>query len=47
MRIPVLAHNSGGPRETVCDGKTGYLLSSKPEEWAEKMELLWKNKDLK
>ena len=45
MKIPVLAHNSGGPIETVADGETGYLLSSNPQDWAEKMDLLWRNKD--
>ena len=37
MKSPVLACNSGGPKESVLDGKTGYLLSSQPQHWAEKM----------
>jgi alpha-1,3/alpha-1,6-mannosyltransferase len=26
MEIPVVACNSGGPKESVLNGKTGYLL---------------------
>ncbi|KXJ86636.1 UDP-Glycosyltransferase/glycogen phosphorylase [Microdochium bolleyi] len=37
--VPVLAANTGGPTETVVDGKTGWLRSpDHPEEWAEVME---------
>lgn len=34
---PVLAVNSGGPKETVLDGKTGYLLEPSPAAFAAKM----------
>jgi glycosyltransferase involved in cell wall biosynthesis len=34
---PVLAVNAGGPRETVVDGVTGWLLPGTPEAFAEKM----------
>ena len=37
---PVLAVNSGGPRETVVDGVTGWLLPPTPEAFAEKMQTL-------
>ena len=40
METPVLASNSGGPKETVIEGETGFLLSKKPEDWAEKMGVL-------
>ncbi|KAJ1960066.1 Alpha-1,3-mannosyltransferase-like protein [Dipsacomyces acuminosporus] len=34
MRIPVVAVNSGGPRETVAHGKTGYLCDPTKDEFA-------------
>jgi len=34
---PVLAVNEGGHRETVVDGKTGYLLPRNPEAFVEKL----------
>lgn len=37
---PVLAVNAGGPRETVVDGVTGWLLPGTPEAFAEKMRAL-------
>lgn len=37
---PVLAVNSGGPKETILDGKTGFLLEPTPAAFAEKMLLL-------
>lgn len=40
LRVPVLAFNNGGPRETVVDGETGFLLDDDAAAWAEKMELL-------
>ncbi|KAJ1325029.1 alpha-1,3/alpha-1,6-mannosyltransferase [Microdochium nivale] len=37
--VPVLAANTGGPTETVVDGKTGWLRSpDRPGEWAEVMD---------
>ncbi|KAI8979966.1 alpha-1,3/1,6-mannosyltransferase ALG2 [Pilobolus umbonatus] len=33
-RLPVIAVNSGGPLETVVDGKTGLLLPPDPRIWA-------------
>lgn len=35
--IPVLAHNSGGPLETVSEGVTGWLRPAEEEAWAEVM----------
>ena len=37
MQRPVVAVNSGGPLETVIDGKTGFLCKPLPEDFAEKM----------
>ena len=38
-RRPVLAAKSGGPTETVVDGRTGWLCDvEKPEEWTSVME---------
>ncbi|ORX34503.1 putative glycolipid mannosyltransferase [Kockovaella imperatae] len=33
--LPVLAVNSGGPTETILDGKTGFLREPKTDAWAE------------
>lgn len=35
--VPVLAHNSGGPLETVEEGVTGWLRGGEPREWCEVM----------
>lgn len=37
---PVLAVNSGGPKETVVDGKTGFLLEPDPAVFADRLLLL-------
>jgi glycosyltransferase involved in cell wall biosynthesis len=42
---PVIAINEGGPKETIKDGKTGYLINSEIE-MAEKMQSLAENPDL-
>jgi len=34
LELPVLAHNSGGPLETIQEGVTGWLRPDKPEEWS-------------
>jgi glycosyltransferase involved in cell wall biosynthesis len=39
--VPVIAPNSGGPMESVTDGKSGYLIDGTGDvaaKWAEKME---------
>lgn len=39
-RKPVLAANTGGPKETVIDGETGWLReTSKTEDWTEVMSM--------
>lgn len=47
METPVLASNSGGPKETVIEKETGFLLSKEPEQWAEKMQVLAENMGMK
>lgn len=42
---PVIAHNSGGPRESVVDNLTGYLVEK--SDFAEKLAILIKNKPLR
>jgi glycosyltransferase involved in cell wall biosynthesis len=37
---PVIAVNSGGPKETILHGKTGYLLEPRPEDFASAMTRL-------
>ncbi|KXS20147.1 glycosyltransferase family 4 protein [Gonapodya prolifera JEL478] len=36
-RVPVVACDSGGPRESVADGVTGFLCGEDPAEWAAKV----------
>lgn len=38
MKCPVIACKSGGPLETVVDGKTGFLREGYPDQFAEAME---------
>lgn len=42
---PVISVNEGGPRETVVDGKTGFLVNS-PKEMAERMLFVSEHRDL-
>ena len=37
---PVLASNSGGPKETVVDGESGFLLNEDPFQWSKAMTTL-------
>ncbi|KAI6653994.1 Alpha-1,3/1,6-mannosyltransferase ALG2 [Oopsacas minuta] len=37
MNLPVIAHNSGGPKETIISGKTGILCESGHFEFAQAM----------
>jgi alpha-1,3/alpha-1,6-mannosyltransferase len=39
-RLPVIAVNSGGPKETVLDGSTGYLCEPTPESFAKSVSKL-------
>lgn len=45
MQKPIIACNSGGPRESILDGKTGYLLPQDAKEWGKKMLELTKNEN--
>ncbi len=38
--VPVIAVNEGGYKETIIDGKTGYLIPRDPKTLTEKIELL-------
>lgn len=42
---PVIAVNEGGPRETVVDNKTGFLVDS-PDEMADRMKFVIEHKGL-
>lgn len=37
MQCPVIAVNSGGPLETVSDGKTGFLCNQSPKAFSDAM----------
>lgn len=37
MKCCVIASNSGGPRETIVDEETGFLVEGNPNSFAEKM----------
>jgi glycosyltransferase involved in cell wall biosynthesis len=43
---PVIAVNRGGPRETVADGETGFLVDPEPAPFANAMETLADRPDL-
>lgn len=47
MKCPVIAANSGGPKETVKHETTGYLCEPTPEKFAEAMIRFIKDKELK
>lgn len=40
LGIPVIATNSGGPKESIADNLTGFLLEPEPDQWAEIMARL-------
>uniref|UniRef100_A0A0R3RXD4 Alpha-1,3/1,6-mannosyltransferase ALG2 n=1 Tax=Elaeophora elaphi TaxID=1147741 RepID=A0A0R3RXD4_9BILA len=44
MKCCVIAPNSGGPRETIVDGETGFLVKENPNSFAEKMAELVRDK---
>lgn len=44
-RLPVVAVASGGPLETVEDGRTGFLCEQTPEDFAAKMLYFYENPD--
>lgn len=45
-KLPVIAVSSGGPLETVEDHRTGYLCQPTAEDFAEKMQYLYENRNL-
>ncbi|KAK3595262.1 hypothetical protein CHS0354_010870 [Potamilus streckersoni] len=47
MKCPVIAVRSGGPLETIDDGRTGFLCEPLPEKFADAMEKFVKKKILK
>ncbi|CAG9538796.1 unnamed protein product [Cercopithifilaria johnstoni] len=44
MKCCVIAPNSGGPRETIVNEETGFLVNENPDSFAEKMAELIKDK---
>lgn len=44
--VPVIAVNEGGHKETIINGKTGYLVGKDPKEIASKIDLLLSDKTL-
>jgi glycosyltransferase involved in cell wall biosynthesis len=44
--VVVLAVNEGGHKETIINGKTGYLMDRNAKQFAEKIESLLKNPEL-
>lgn len=38
--VPALGINNGGPKETIDDQSTGYLLTLNPQDWADKISTL-------
>lgn len=44
MKCCVIASNSGGPRETIIDEETGFLVKENAGSFAEKMAELIKDK---
>jgi glycosyltransferase involved in cell wall biosynthesis len=45
--VPVVAFNVAGYRETIVDGKTGYLVDFNPQEIAQKIVHLIENEDIR
>jgi len=43
---PVLAVDSGGPRESILDGRTGWLLAPDPDAWAARLRALCADVDM-
>ncbi|MCK4714436.1 MAG: glycosyltransferase, partial [Candidatus Aenigmarchaeota archaeon] len=43
---PVISVNEGGPKESITDGETGFLISADPNEFADKMLHLAENPPL-
>jgi len=47
LGTPVIACNNAGPKESVNDGETGFLLPSVPAMWAEKLGVLANDEKLR
>lgn len=47
LGTPVIAVNSGGPKESIAHGRTGFLAEQKPEEFAKHMMTLMRNAELR
>ncbi len=45
--VPVIAVNEGGYKESIIDGKTGYLVPRDPKALAQKLELLLSNEKIR
>lgn len=45
--VPVIAFNVAGYRETMIDGKTGYLVDFDPKEIADRLKMLIQNPELR
>jgi len=46
-RTPVIACNSGGPKESISKNQTGFLLENDDVKgWAEKMKYLLENPEV-
>jgi len=47
LEVPVIASNSGGHKETIIDGETGFLVNiDEHKDFAKKVEHLYHNQDL-
>ncbi|CAG9804251.1 unnamed protein product [Chironomus riparius] len=46
LQVPVIAVNSGGPKETVVHEQTGFLCESTPEDFANAATLIFKDMKL-
>ncbi|KAJ1369998.1 hypothetical protein KIN20_031625 [Parelaphostrongylus tenuis] len=47
LGTPVIAVNSGGPRESIIHGKTGFLVEQTPEDFAKCMVALIRDENLR
>ena len=45
MKVPVIACTTGGPKESIIEGKTGFLLPQDKVLWAEKMMWMIENEE--
>merc|ERR1712048_667714 len=45
-KVPVVAVNTGGPTESIVDGKTGFLRAQDSKEWAKAVAQILESTDL-